>query len=373
MANSHLRARRLLFDLGPSLLTLPHVFDEVFRVAGTSLDAELDLVRLDPQFAYHWADGSRLVVHDDNDATAAAFEAFVGSGERWREFDERGRTIWEVSERTFFAGPMSNPSELAEADGLVRPHGDRLDAHARRLGTLDLRRPPVRQWAGRYATYSRVVAVRGSGDARLHPAHRGRFGCWYPIGAARCTARRVRACGHAEAGVEIHIGVDVARIVTAADGVVSGVELGDGSVEDADIVVANTDAQHLYADLLPDAKALRRVRRAKRSTSGFVLCVGVRGLTPRLEHHNVWFSESYRAEYDQLDAGDLADDPTIYALRVVGDRRRARHPTGARTGSCWSTRRPMSRSTPTPTAISCSTGSPTAAWIFARGSSSVTR
>ncbi len=44
-----------------------------------------------------------------------------------------------------------------------------------------------------------------------------------------------------------------------------------------------------------------------------MLCVGARGLTHGLQHHNVWFSDSYRTEYDQLDAGELADDPTIYA------------------------------------------------------------
>ena len=33
-----------VFDIGPSLLTLPHVLDEVFRLAGTSLDGEVELV-----------------------------------------------------------------------------------------------------------------------------------------------------------------------------------------------------------------------------------------------------------------------------------------------------------------------------------------
>jgi phytoene dehydrogenase-like protein len=115
-----------------------------------------------------------------------------------------------------------------------------------------------------------------------------------------------------DTGVEIHTGTDVARITTGPGDAVSGVGFHDGSTHDADIVIANTDAEHLYADLLPDTDALKRVRRAKRSTSGFVLCVGVRGLTSGLEHHNVWFSDSYRAEYDQLDNGELADDPTIY-------------------------------------------------------------
>ena len=80
------------FDVGPSLLTLPHVFDDVFRLAGTSLDEQLDLRRLDPQFHYRWRDGSRLIVHDDAEATAAAFEEYsAGAGAQWRRFDEKGR------------------------------------------------------------------------------------------------------------------------------------------------------------------------------------------------------------------------------------------------------------------------------------------
>ncbi len=302
------------FDIGPSLVTLPHVFGDVFRAAGTSLDEQLDLVRLDPQFAYHWTDGSSLTVPDGDDDTATAFDEFTrGAGEQWRRFDARGRRIWDVADRTFFAGPMSNPWSLAKR---MRSPFD--------LTAIDPMRtlhrsaesffddPRLVQWADRYATYSGSSPYEAPATLACIPHIEARFGCWYPLGgldALRAALERVAR----EIGVTIHTGTDVARIVAPDGGAVSGVELADGSFRPATVVVANTDAEHLYADLLADDAALKRVRRAKRSTSGFVLCVGVRGLTPGLQHHNVWFSESYRAEYDQLDAGELADDPTIYA------------------------------------------------------------
>ena len=302
------------FDIGPSLITLPHVFDDVFRAAGTTLADQIDLVRLDPQFAYHWTDGSSLIVPDGDDDTVRAFDVFApGAGEQWQAFDERGRRIWDVADRTFFAGPMSNPWSLAKR---MRSPFD--------LTAIDPMRtlhrsaesffddPRLVQWAGRYATYSGSSPYAAPATLACIPHIEARFGCWYPMGgldALRAAIERVAR----DTGVEVHTGTDVARIVAPEDGAVAGVELADGSIEHADVVVANTDAEHLYADLLPDVAALKRVRRAKRSTSGFVLCVGARGLTPGLQHHNVWFSDSYRAEYDQLDAGELADDPTIYA------------------------------------------------------------
>ena len=302
------------FDIGPSLVTLPHLFDDVFRAAGTTLDEQLELVRLDPQFVYHWPDGSSLLVPDSDDDTVAAFDEFTpGAGTQWRAFDERGRRIWDVADRTFFAGPMSNPWSLAKR--MQSPFDLTAIDPMRTLqrsaeGFFDDHR--LVQWAGRYATYSGSSPYAAPATLACIPHIEARFGCWYPMGgldALRAAFEQVAR----DTGVEIHTGVDVARITTGPDGAVSGVESTDGSAEAADIVIANTDAEHLYADLLPDDDALKRVRRAKRSTSGFVLCVGVRGLTPRLSHHNVWFSDSYRAEYDQLDAGELADDPTIYA------------------------------------------------------------
>lgn len=307
------------FDLGPSLLTLPQVFDDVFRAAGTSLDEQVELVRLDPQFHYHWRDGSALTVHDDADATAAAFDDFhAGAGSQWRRFDQRGRRIWDVAERTFFAGPMTNPMALLSR---MRSPRDLVSIDALRTlfsaaaATFDDDR--LVQWAGRYATYSGSSPYEAPATLACIPHIEAREGCWYPMGgldALRQAFERV-AVG---TGVEIRTGVDVVRIRLAdptgisADTRVTGVELADGTALDADTVVANVDAEHLYTDLLPDEAALKRVRRAQRSTSGFALCLGVRGTTPGIGHHNVWFSESYAAEYNDLDAGRPASDPTIY-------------------------------------------------------------
>ena len=302
------------FDIGPSLVTLPHVFDDVFRCVGTTLAEQVDLVRLDPQFAYQWPDGTALVVPDGDDATAAAFDEFApGAGDQWRAFNARGRRIWDVAERTFFAGPMSNPWSLAKR---MRSPFDLTaidpmrSLHRSTQSCFD--DPRLIQWADRYATYSGSSPFAAPATLACIPHIEARFGCWYPMGgldAMRAALERVARA----AGVEIHTGADVTRIIATTQGPVSGIELADGSSPRADVVIANTDAEHLYADLLPDAKALRQVRRARRSTSGFVVCVGARGLTPGLHHHNIWFSEQYRAEYAQLDAGELADDPTIYA------------------------------------------------------------
>jgi phytoene desaturase len=301
-----------VFDVGPSLVTLPHVFDEVFRLAGTSLGEQVTMVRLDPQFRYSWRDGSALAVPDDPDATAAVFDAFTpGAGDQWREFDANGRTIWDVSERTFFAGPMSNPMSLLERMESPR---DLLDIDAlrtlRRAARDTFDDDHLRQWAGRYATYSGSSPAQAPATLACIPHIESRFGCWYPmggLGALRAAFEQTAI----DVGVEIRTSIEVTSITSTPDRV-TGVALDDGTHLDAPIVVANVDARHLYDDLLPDRAAAKRVRKALPSTSGFVLCIGVRGTTTGIGHHNVWFSDDGYQEFRAIDAGQLADDPTIY-------------------------------------------------------------
>jgi phytoene desaturase len=312
-----------VFDLGPSLLTLPHVFDELFRLSGSALADEVALVRLDPQFTYHWRDGSTLVVHDDGDATQAAFDTFApGAGAQWRRFDARGRRIWDVAERTFFAGAMEPSIALLRRmrSPLDLVAIDPLRSLWRAAGVFG--DPRLRQWAARYATYSGSSPMRAPATLACIAHIEARYGCWYTMGGLG--ALRDALLGAAErVGVELRPSTDVAAICADAARV-TGVRTVDGEHLIADVVIANVDAEHLYADLLPDAGALRRVRRAARSTSGFAICAGVRGTTPGITHHNVWFSADYEAEFGDLEAGRLADDPTIYAcVSSVTDRSQA--------------------------------------------------
>jgi hypothetical protein len=144
------------FDIGPSLVTLPHVYDELFRLAGTTLADEVDLVRLDPQFRYWWRTGRHVEVRDDG-CDEPGFDEFVA----------RGRTIWEVSERTFFAGPMSSPLSLAKR--LRRPR-DLTDIDP--LRTLHRGAVEVFGDDGRAVDETLLTQIRhyGAGERALRPA-----------------------------------------------------------------------------------------------------------------------------------------------------------------------------------------------------------
>jgi phytoene desaturase len=301
-------------DTGPSLLTLPGELDALFRLAGTSLAEAVDLVRLDPICSYRWPDGSTFEHRADRGAAEAEAERLsAGSGAALGRFLDRARTAWEVAERTFLAGPMGPPRDLVRrlrspADLLAIDPLPSLAGRARRTFSD----PRLVQWACRYATYSGSAASAPATLACIAHVEQA-FGAWYVRGGlatlAPAIARAVEGVG-----VEVRTGADVEAVV--ADGrSVRGVRLAGGERVDADVVVANVDADHLYADLLPDAGALRRARRAPPSSSGFALLLGLDGRTEGLGHHTVCFSapEGYEAE---LAATTVPRDPTVYVANA---------------------------------------------------------
>lgn len=301
------------FELGPTLLTLPHVFDELFRLAGTSLADELELVRLDPQIRYRWPNGTTLDVPDDPAAFPAALDAFSpGSGAEWTRFAEHAARLWSISERTFLAGPMGSPlamlSRMRSPLDIARIDGARTLAKSAAAHFDD---PRLQQLVGRYATYSGSSPLRTPATlaciAHVEQAH----GCWYVMGGlGRLRDALERAA--TRVGVTLRLGADVGRV--AVDGKrVTGIELADGGSESADVVVSNVDATHLYVDLLPRPEQVKRLERAGTSTSAFVICAGVRGRTEGIAHHNVFFSLHDHQEFEHLEAGRMAIDPTVYA------------------------------------------------------------
>ena len=50
------------FDVGPTFFLYPRVLDEIFRVAGTTLKKEVEMIRLDPQYRPGAQSSQRLVL-----------------------------------------------------------------------------------------------------------------------------------------------------------------------------------------------------------------------------------------------------------------------------------------------------------------------
>ncbi|GAA4960743.1 phytoene desaturase family protein [Actinoplanes utahensis] len=298
------------FDTGPSLLTLPQVFEEL----GLGLRPE----PLDPVVRHVFPDGVVLdssSVHEvflERIATALGGNAAAD----WDQFWRRAARIWRASWDAVLQQPVTAASLARMSWRLGDLAAIAPGRSLRALGRRHLRDPRLRMMLDRYATYTGTDPRRAPAALAAIPYAELTHGGWYLPGGLGTIATALHAESVA-AGVRVNLGTEVAAI--EADTAVRGVRLTSGRFVPADVVVSNVDAVSLYRDLLPAPKPLARL--ADRSLAGFVLLLGVRGRTPELAHHTVFFPRDYDAEFDAIFPGPgrrarPVPDPAVFVTRA---------------------------------------------------------
>jgi len=126
-----------------------------------------------------------------------------------------------------------------------------------------------------------------------------------------------------EYGVEIKTGVSVDKIITE-NGEVKGVEAG-GKKFGADLVVSGADLAHTETKLLSESERTYGEsywQKATLSPGALVIYLGLSGRTKNLEHHNLYFSESWQEGFEEVyKQGRWPKDPSYYVhVPSVTDR-----------------------------------------------------
>ncbi|MEU7869729.1 phytoene desaturase family protein [Dactylosporangium sp. NPDC049140] len=297
------------FDTGPSLFTLPQVAAELFAATG---GGGLDLVPLDPIVRHHFPDGSTLDSAAGDAFAERIAETFgADAAADWRRLWRRAGRVWATSWRHVLTAPVDNPLRMAGLAWRLRDLAAIAPGRTLRgLGRTHLRDPRLRMLLDRYATYTGADPRRAPAALLAIPFAELEFGGWYLRGGLGALADALLARCET-LGVRVVTGAPV-RSITVTGSRASGVVLADGTEIPADIVVANADALHVYRDLLPRRRLAHRLE--ARSLGGFVMLLGLRGRTPGLAHHTVFFPRDYDAEFDAIFGTPPrpVEDPTVF-------------------------------------------------------------
>lgn len=294
------------FDTGPHLLTLPAALRDTFRSSGRPLDRELEIVPVEPGCHYRFPDATELDlpgVGVFNVVNAIRDTLGADAGDQWRALSARASAVWDLTRKPFLEQPLG-PADLVR---LARRPADIATIAPwqtlRGIGRQYLTDPRLRLLLERFATYTGSDPRRAPAALVTVPHLEHAFGTWYVpgglYGIAEALTRRLET-----RRATVRCGVEVTAI-TLSGGRVDGVRLADGECVPADVVVADADAAHVYGHLLPPGlpaarRARRRLARATPSLSGFVILLALRGRTPGLRHHSVFFAADYDDEFDSV-------------------------------------------------------------------------
>jgi len=295
------------FDTGASLLTMRHVLEDLFEFCGKRVEDYLEIVPLEPICRYFWSDGTRFDASQNIEKTEIEIAKLEPSDvENFRKYLADSKQKYEIAERTFLAKSLNDLPKLLRAKYLP----DLLKIST--LKTLDkhnasyFKSPKLQQLFNRFATYNGSSPYQTPATFALIPFVEFGLGAWYVRGGMYEIPRALEKLA-IELGVKIFTESEVEKIVVE-DKKAVGVKVG-GEIAGADAVISNADAVETYRNLLP----IKKFQNREPSCSGFVLLLGTRKKFPNLAHHNIFFSDDYRGEFDAIFKEKVpAPNPTIY-------------------------------------------------------------
>ncbi len=304
------------FDLGPSILTLPGIFEDLFERAGASFRSSVDLVELDLQWRSFFEDGTVIDLFKTLDHTRSENEYVTDDHvDQIRSFLSYARDIYEVAEHGYFSEGLDtipdfifhyNPLALWDFDYFSTVN----EGVSRHIDD-----PKLRDIFNFFIKYVGSSPYDAPAMLNLLPYVQQEFGLWYVDGGLYNIARALRDLLR-DTGVDLQLNREVTGLELDGN-TVTGVRLGDGSRRRADLVVSNMEVVPTYEYLIDrEVPKMDRYREwYEPSCSGLVMHLGLDRTYDRLDHHNFFFSRDPESHFQSVfhDA-ELPADPTIYVV-----------------------------------------------------------
>lgn len=303
------------FDTGPSLLTMPEVIDDLFTAAGKDRRDYLDFSPVSPVCRYIWPDGSALDASTDMDEMstaiakisprdAANYPAFMAYCQRIHEltaeiFLHTPIHEWRKVMKKKFLPALFN---LHQIDPLRNMHNG-----VRRFFSD----PRIIQLFDRFATYNGSSPFLAPATLNIIPYVEHGLGGYYIRGGMYRLAEALTQLAK-EMGIKILTNTEVTQIIVRGNRV-KGLVVGDKFINCSQII-CNGDVVTSFDKLIAGySRKKAQLNRLEPSLSGMVFMWGVQGESSQLAHHNIFFSDDYQKEFQQIfEERRAPDDPTVY-------------------------------------------------------------
>ena len=306
-----------VFDTGPTVITAPHLFAELFELAGRRMEEFLELVPVDPFYRVQFSDGSRFDYIADEARLLRQIAQFnPGDVAGYQRMSERSRQIFEVGYQQLVAEPFDSFWDM------VRILPDML-----RLGSF----------RSLYATVARYVEddrlrqvftfqplLIGGNPFRVTSIYllihwlEKKWGVHFVMGG---TTRLVEALVEImeSMGAQLRLGTPVEQI-EVDQGRVKAVVTSGGERIPCRFVVSNADPCHTYGELIDNGHCRknhsRRLRRIRHSMGLFVGFFGTKRRYEGVAHHTILMGPRYRELLEDIfERKVLADDFSLYLHR----------------------------------------------------------
>ena len=309
-----LKDRGYTFDLGPSILTLPHIFERLFERSGKKMADYVPLRTLRPHWRNFFEDGITLDLYPEPEKMAAEARKVGEPPENIQSFLKYSAALYDLTNEGYFEQGLDNWHDFARHYGLWRFFQFDLFRSMHQGVASHLQTRYFRDIFDFFIKYVGSSAYRAPAFMNSLPTIQFRYDLWYVEGGLYHLALSLGRLMD-ELGIKINLNAEVSEV--QRDGArVTGL-VANGTFHPADILVSNMEVIPAYESLLREDPAFIAAleKKYEPACSGLVLDLALDCQYPQLAHHNFFFSGQQREHFHTVfQKRELPADPTIYLV-----------------------------------------------------------
>jgi phytoene desaturase len=305
------------FDSGPTVITAPQLFEELWGLCGKKMSDFIDLRPVSPFYRIRFHDGAVFDYTGEADAMKAEIARFSpGDVAGYERFLEASEAIFRVGFEKLAHVPFGSWMSMAR----IAPEMVRLKSFRSVYSMVSsyLKDDRLRQVMSFHPLLVGGNPFTTTSIYTLIAFLERKWGVHFPIGGTGALVDGLIDLIEGLGGT-VRCSAAVERIVVS-DGQATGVKLANGEQVDADVVVSNADSAWTYRHLIApsDRKKWtdRRVERMRYSMGLFVWYFGTNKRFEDVAHHTILLGPRYRGLLEDIfDKKVLADDFSLYLHR----------------------------------------------------------
>jgi len=302
------------FDKGPSLFTMPHFVDEIFREAGKNPKDYFSYKILPTLTHYFWEDGTQIRAYSDKNKFFEEIEQKLGEDKKAiQKYLQNGK------EKYYLVGELFLHKSLHKINTFFNKSAFRayskiwkLDAFRtmNQANEAAFQNPKLVQLFNRYATYNGSNPYEAPATLTMIPHLEFNIGAFFPEKGMRDIPLSIAKLAE-NLGAKFYVNTPVEQILIE-DKKAVGVQIA-GKKHFFDHIVSNVDVVNTYKKLLPTLAAPKKILEQPKSSSALIFYWGINTNFENLDVHNILFSDNYKAEFDEIfEKKSIFSDPTVY-------------------------------------------------------------
>ena len=304
------------FDMGPSILTLPHYFRRLWTRAGKRMEDDVTIETVTPHWRNFFEDGTVIDLHMDPSEMKKELSK-LGDPElenRFYEFLKYSAEQYDLVEGGYFENGLDTKDDFIsfyDWKNILRI--DYWTSMHKRIKKR-LKNPYLIDIVDYFIKYVGSSALKAPAFMNLMPTIQFRYDLWYVKGGMYNLAIGMEHLAKT-LGIEINLNCEVTEIEKQGS-YVRGIRLEDDSFHAADVLISNMEVIPAYEKLLrEDNDFLKKLEPFEPACSGLVLHIGTNRPFSQLAHHNFFFARDQEKHFRTVfEEGKIPEDPTLYVV-----------------------------------------------------------